>query len=239
MNTMHPAAAADKDTRCYEMRTYYAAPGKLEALHARFRDHTVKLFESHGMVNLGYWVPVDNQDNALIYVLAYPSREERNRMWKAFMTDPQWTAAAKASEVNGRLVQKVESVFMIATDYSMAFKVGKSGRERLFELRRYITPPGNLPELNARFRNHTVGLFKKHGMTQLAYWTPQEDQDGADNTLIYILAHDNKEARDQSFAAFREDPAWTSAKAASEKNGSLTTKVESILMKPTDYSPTR
>ncbi len=111
-----PAAAPD--TRCFEMRTYYAAPGKLDALNARFRDHTCKLFEKHGMQNLGYWVPMDNPDNKLIYLLAYPSREAREKSWKAFMADPDWQKAYKASEVNGRLVAKAESLFLSATDYS-------------------------------------------------------------------------------------------------------------------------
>src|SRR5438093_9539429 len=91
--------AADKprDTRCYEMRTYYAAPGKVEELHARFRNHTCKLFEKHGMVNLGYWVPLDNPENRLIYILAYPGREAREKSWHDFMADPDWQAAHKAS----------------------------------------------------------------------------------------------------------------------------------------------
>src|SRR5258708_10891338 len=76
--------AAEKDTRLFEMRIYYAAPGKLDALHARFRDHTLKLFEKHGMTNIGYWVPVDNTDNKLIYILAFPDREAREKAFKAF-----------------------------------------------------------------------------------------------------------------------------------------------------------
>src|SRR5215217_2848308 len=83
------AAAAEADSRVFEMRTYYAAPGKLDALHARFRDHTMKLFEKHGMTNLGYWTPIGaapgaeaNPENQLIYVLAYPSKEARDQSWK-------------------------------------------------------------------------------------------------------------------------------------------------------------
>jgi hypothetical protein len=105
-----------RDTRCYELRTYYAAAGKLDALQARFRDHTCKLFEKHGMVNLGYWVPAENPDNRLIYILAYPSREARDKSWKDFMADPEWQAARKASEVGGKLVEKAENLFLKATD---------------------------------------------------------------------------------------------------------------------------
>ena len=88
-----------KDSRVFEMRTYYAAPGKLEDLQARFRDHTVKLFEKHGMTNIGYWVPVDEKTgqpsgNTLVYILAYPSFEARTKSWDGFRNDPAWTQHA-------------------------------------------------------------------------------------------------------------------------------------------------
>jgi len=112
-----------KDSRVFEMRTYYAAPGKLEDLQARFRDHTVKLFEKHGMTNIGYWVPVDEKTgqpsgNTLVYILAYPNLEARTKSWEGFRTDAAWNAARNESEKNGKLVEKVDSVFLKATDYS-------------------------------------------------------------------------------------------------------------------------
>src|SRR5207244_277361 len=106
------------DTRCYELRTYYAAPGKLDALNARFRNHTMQIFEKHGMKNIGYWMPIDNPDNKLIYVLEHPSRETADKAWKEFGADAEWQKVAKESEANGRLVTKVERRFMTATDYS-------------------------------------------------------------------------------------------------------------------------
>lgn len=111
---------AKVDTRIFELRTYTAAPGKLEALHARFRDHTNRLFKKHGMTMIAYWVPTDQKPGAekLIYVLAFPSREAANKAWKAFRDDPEWKAAKSASEKNGSLTAKVESVFMSPTDYS-------------------------------------------------------------------------------------------------------------------------
>ena len=122
------AAEPTKDA-VYEMRTYYSPEGKLDALHARFRDHTTKLFEKHGMTNIGYFVPVENPDRKLIYWLAYPSKEARDKSWAAFLNDPDWKKAHKESEVNGPLVSKVESQFMKTTDYSPAFKAGGDGKE--------------------------------------------------------------------------------------------------------------
>jgi hypothetical protein len=234
--------AADKNERVYEMRTYYAAPGKLDALHARFRDHTCKLFEKHGMTNVGYWTPIDNPDNKLIYILAYPSSKARGESWKAFAADPDWKKAFKESEVNGALVKKVEQLYLTATDYSPAIKEDKDN-ERVFELRIYTATPGKLDDLNARFRDHTCKLFEKHGMTNIGYWVPTKDQKGAKETLVYILAHKSAEAAKASFDAFRKDPDWIAARKESEEKagGSLTVKdgVKSVFMKATDYSPLR
>ena len=117
MVAVRGAATIAKDSRCFELRTYTAAPGKLEALHARFRNHTNALFTKHGMTVIGYWEATDVPDT-LVYLLAYKDRESRDAAWKAFGADPEWTKARTASEVDGRLTAKIESVFLGATDYS-------------------------------------------------------------------------------------------------------------------------
>jgi hypothetical protein len=114
-------APASSGTRCFELRTYHAAPGKLEALQARFRDHTDALFKKHGMESLGYWTPAEGQPgagNTLIYVLSFPSKAAAEASWKAFHADPDWIKARDESERNGKLVEKVDSVFMNPTDFS-------------------------------------------------------------------------------------------------------------------------
>ena len=116
------AAAADEPSpgRLFEMRTYVANDDKMADLHKRFREHTNKLFVKHGMELVGYWTPVDGPDaaNTLVYILAYPNREAREKSWKGFMADPDWQAAYKASHAAGPLVKKVESKFLNPTDYS-------------------------------------------------------------------------------------------------------------------------
>lgn len=109
-----------KADRVFEMRTYIAAEGKLDALNARFRNHTNKLFVKHGMTLIGYWTPTDGPEakNTLVYILAYPSRDAREASWKAFQADPDWKTAKEASETNGKLVDKVEVKFLAPTDYS-------------------------------------------------------------------------------------------------------------------------
>ncbi len=229
------AFAKDPDTRYYEMRIYYCHPGKLPDLLTRFRNHTNKIFERHGMTNVGYWVPVTNTDNALYYVLSYPSKEARDASWKAFGADPEWKTVATESEKNGKIVAKVTSIFMNTTDFSPAVKGQIKSPERAFELRTYTAAPDKLNDLLARFRNYTLKLFKKHGMTNVAYWTTIE-KDGAQAKLVYILAHKSEEAGKASFEAFRKDMKWVKARDESEKNGKLTEKVESMYMTPTDFS---
>jgi hypothetical protein len=108
------------DYRVFEMRTYYANPGKMEALHARFRDHTNKLFIKHGMTPIAYWSPIDSKqaEEKMVYILAFPSKEAADKSWEAFKNDPDWKAAKKASEKDGPLVARVESLYLKATDYS-------------------------------------------------------------------------------------------------------------------------
>jgi hypothetical protein len=110
-------------------------------------------------------------------------------------------------------------------------------KDRVFELRTYTAAEGKLDALNARFRDHTNKLFVKHGMELIGYWTPMDENKGAKNTLIYILAHESRDAAAKSWKGFAADPEWKAAKAESEKDGPLTTKVDPIYLKPTDYSP--
>jgi hypothetical protein len=115
------AANTSPAGRVFEIRTYYTFPGRLDALHKRFREHTMKIFEKHGMTNVGYWVPQDSpaHESTLIYVISHASREAAKANWAAFTADPEWKAVSAASEADGgKIVEKVESVFVDATDYS-------------------------------------------------------------------------------------------------------------------------
>lgn len=116
-----PSPSLAKNSRCFELRTYHAAPGKLEALQARFRDHTCKIFASHGMEVIGFWVPQNKDgqyENTLIYILAFPSRQARDTDWKDFGADPEWRKVKAETEKDGPIVLKVDSQIMTATDYS-------------------------------------------------------------------------------------------------------------------------
>ena len=113
-------AVQPASSKVYEMRTYTATEGRLDAVNARFRDHTTRLFEKHGMKNVGYWTPMEGPmaGTTLIYIIEHASRDAAKANWAAFSADPEWQKAKAASEANGRIVAKAESVFLTATDYS-------------------------------------------------------------------------------------------------------------------------
>jgi hypothetical protein len=142
----------------------------------------------------------------------------------------------------------INATLLVAAVFAAGFLFGRisdghsqasadaASKSRVFEIRTYTTEPGKLDALNARFRNHTMKLFEKHGMTNIGYWTP-EDAPLSQNTLTYIIAHPSREAAKQNWEAFRNDPEWKKVQAESEASGKIVTKVESVFVDPTDYSP--
>lgn len=227
-------SAQKVDSRLFELRIYYCLPGRLDALIQRFQNHTTKIFEKHGMENIGYWVPVNNEKNALYYILAFPNKEAQEKSWASFIADPEWKEVQSKSEESGKIIESIVSVNMTASEIMPKLKQGK-GNGRLFELRTYTCLPDRLPNLTTRFKDHTVKLFEKQGMQNLMYFNTVE-KDGSQPRLVYLLAHKNQDAADKSWAAFRADPVWIAARDASEKDGKIVEKVESVYMTPLSFS---
>jgi hypothetical protein len=117
---MTPSTVQADSSRVYELRIYHTLPGRLPALVKRFKDDTRRIFDQHGITSVGYWVPQDSpaKDNTLIYIVSHPSREMATKDWKEFGGDPEWQKVAKASEADGKIVEKVDSTFMEPTDFS-------------------------------------------------------------------------------------------------------------------------
>ena len=113
-------SAEAQGRKVFELRTYTAPDGRLDDLLARFRNDTLRVFEKHGMENVGYWVPADApaSGNTLIYLLAHDSRDAAAKSWTAFRDDPEWRAIAERTQANGPIVSKVETMFLEATDFS-------------------------------------------------------------------------------------------------------------------------
>jgi hypothetical protein len=114
------AGSGEVSTVVYELRVYHASPGRLGDLLARFRDHTIAIFNRHGLESVAYWIPTDDaeKDKTLIYILRHPSRETAETNWKSFRDDPEWKAVKEKSEAKGPLVDKIDSTYMALTDFS-------------------------------------------------------------------------------------------------------------------------
>jgi NIPSNAP len=113
-------SSSSSATPVYELRVYHAYEGKLDDLLRRFREHTMKLFEKHGIKNVAYWTPMEEplKGKTLVYILAHPSREAATANWQYFRDDPEWQSVRDKSEANGKLVEKIDSTFLVMTDFS-------------------------------------------------------------------------------------------------------------------------
>ncbi|MCA9076040.1 MAG: NIPSNAP family protein [Planctomycetaceae bacterium] len=234
-------AADDETGPVFQLRIYVMADGKLDVMNERFREHTTKLFERHGIENVGYWVATDkpHSENMLIYLLKHKSREAADASWAAFGKDSEWQAIAKATkDQHGNILkEKIDATYMVTTDYSPEVQPPRA--DKLYELRVYKANEGKLDALHARFRDHTQDIFASHNMRSYGYWSPTEGTK-AGNNLIYILEYDDRDAANAGWQAFFKDPKWQKAYQESIKDGRLLAeKPESIYMRPTNYSPIR
>lgn len=236
------ARPSEPTGRVYELRVETARAGKLAALSTRTRDKAMKLYQRHGIQVVGVFTPADGAENKLYGLFRYPTKDAREASWKVCLADPEYKSMIDESNREGKLVAKSESTVLVPTGYSPEVKAEAKG-ERVFELRTYTTPVGMLPDLHARFRDHTLGLFEKHGMTNVGYWVPIRGQKDDDITLVYLLAHKSVDAAQASKKAFSDDPAWIAARSDSERKagGPLTVRngIKHVFLKPTDYSPLR
>ncbi|MEB2775025.1 NIPSNAP family protein [Algoriphagus sp. D3-2-R+10] len=218
----------------FEIRKYYANEGKLPDLIKRFENHTLSLFEKSGMENIAYFVPAENTDNSMTYILGYPDEKSRDRMWEKFGSDPDWQKAKKESEVNGGLVKSVDQTFMkLAPGLNDTPKPQASG---IFQLRTYTCFDGRLDNLIARFKDHTQDLFEKQGLKNYPYWVTVE-KDGSQSKLVYLLADKDQASFERNFQNFIKDPAWVKARDASEADGKIVEKVDAVFFKTLPFSP--
>ena len=214
----------------FENRVYTAVPGKLPALNDRFANHTIGFFKQYGVGMMGFWTDDIGVSNQLTYITTFNTMADRETKWAEFGSDTKRQQVFAETEVNGPLVAVVENTFMRLTPYSPSPQLSS----KVQELRVYDTLPGRLPALHDRFANHTMALFERHGIQNVAYWT--EDV-GTNNRLVYMLGYESLADREKSWASFGADPDWKKAREASETNGSIVRKSRHRIMRLTDYSP--
>lgn len=214
----------------YELRRYTVVPGRLPALNDRFAKHTMGFFKKHGIGMLGFWTDEIGTSNQLTYILTFDSMADREAKWRAFQADPGWQQVRAETEASGTIVAQVHNTLMRLTPYSPQPQI----RSNVQELRIYDAMPGKLPALHDRFAKHTMGLFAKHGMANIAYWV---DEVGTSNRLTYMLGYPDLGAREKSWAAFMADPAWQQAREESERDGALVRVSRHSILRLTPYSP--
>lgn len=218
----------------FEMRTYTTHEGKRSDLIKRFQDHTLRLFEKNGIENVAYFLPSDEADQSLTFIIGYPSEESRDNLWNKFASDPEWKTAQRASEENGPLVRKVDQVFMVwAPGLNDTAKPSPSG---IFQMRTYHCLPDRIDNIQARFRDHTRTLFAKQGLKNYPYWLTVE-KSGAQPKLVYILGHENQSEFDAAFDRFRTDADWVKARDESEASGKIVDKIDAKFLNSLSFSP--
>ena len=238
--------SSESKGKLYELRFYTTNPGKLPDLHARFRDHTMKLFEKHGMENIIYWTVSegteqdgDNSENMLVYIIAHKDEAAREASWAAFRADPEWQAVAAKSEENGKiLAEPPRAILMRDTAFSGPDEMPNKESDasaRLWELRQYNVGAELLPGTVKRFAEGEKDLFTKHGMETVKFWTATDD-----SAFIYLLAHRDRDTATKSWEGFFGD-FRPFMRAFQEANPDLPrgrgNGFEVRFLIPTDYSP--
>lgn len=218
----------------FEMRTYTVNEGKMPDLIQRFQNHTRALFTKHGIENVAYLLSEEEPDKQLTFIIGYPSASERDIRWNNFANDPEWKAVAAASEANGKIVQKVDQVFMVWAPGLNSKKISRPSG--IFQLRTYHLLPGKLNAIQTRFRDHTQALFEKQGLSNYPYWITVE-KEGLQSKLVYFLGHQNKEEFNAAFDRFRVDPEWIRVRDASEMPGKIVEKVDTKFYVSLPFSP--
>ena len=214
----------------YELRIYNVVPGRLPAINDRFATHTLGFFKKHGIGVMGFWTDEIGVSNRLCYILTFDSLADRETKWTAFQADTGWHQVRAQTEASGPIVDHVINSFMRLTPYSPQPHI----RSNVQELRIYDAVPGKIQAVHNRFANHTIGLFNKHGIDNIAYWS---DEVGTSNRLTYLLGYPDLGAREKSWTAFMADPTWQQARAESEKDGALVRLSRHYIWRRTAYSP--
>ncbi|MEQ1826301.1 MAG: NIPSNAP family protein [Pirellula sp.] len=250
----------------YELRSYVSEPGRQSDVLKLIERSGIEYMTKHKIQLVAAWTPEDASDERVFTLVSHKDKASSDAAWSAFQNDAGWKEALQKSMVNGtKPVKSVERIFLTENDYSPTLNVKPVGN-RVFELRTYVASEGNLGALNARFRNHTLKLFEKHGMTNIAYYSvlggepitcekllqaagplgsPQGGMEpntqATGNSLVYFITHASRDAAKQSFDNFRKDPDWQKALKESETAAGkpLTVKdgVKSLFLKPTAFSP--
>jgi len=250
----------------YELRSYVVEPGRQADTLKLISEHGIPFMSKHGIELVGVWTPLDAKDERVFTMVLHKDKATGSAAWATFQNDTGWKEAIQKSIVDGKKpVKSFEPTFLSVNDYSPSLDVKQLGN-RVFELRTYVATKGNLAALNNRFKEHTLKLFGKYGMTNVVYYSvlAGETQTAAKmlealspigdataeidsnlpatgNSLVYFLAHQTRDGAKDSFKKFGADEDWKKALKGSEAaaGGPLTVSkgVKSLFLTPAAFSP--
>lgn len=223
------------ESRLFELRTYHTSDGKLDALHARFRDCATRMFEKHGITNLGYWTPADANGSRIVFLLAYPNEAARDASWSGLAIDPDWRKCRRETERDGRLVERIEELLLVPTADCPVVAPTRGEEPRAFEVRTYTT------KLDDRTHHHTI--CEKYREALVGCWTATTTRPSGEVTHVYLLAHDRpiveRQVPDAGLAARYHisttgGPGPRIRPRPISDDGGI-----GLVLQPTDYSPLR
>jgi len=229
------AQSTPPETRLFELRTYHAPDGRLDDLHARFREHATRVFEKYGITNLGYWTPSDAGDARVVFLLAYPNAQARSASWARLVTDPEWRTARRESEVRGRLVERIEELMLVPTADCPVVAPTRSGLPRSFELRTYVTQAGD--------KDYHKALCEKFHDSLVGCWTAATGQPTGETTHVYLLARERPMMERRAPEVVQSDRFRISTTGGgpvpSVRPRPASDGGKGLVLQPTDYSPLR
>ena len=231
VQTSSPVArAAAQDDRVYELRTYFASPGKLDELHNRFKNHMLGFHEKYGIANLGYWVPTDNPKRMIVSLVSYPSSAARESSWAKLCEDRDWIQARRESELKGRILDAVREEVLSADEAAdvLTFAAKES---RAFEIRRFTSESGTSETLKTQVREQITKEFGKTNAV-VRFFTPTGEGNRTTTTLMAFIIRPMTDGEGVEEVTVRRPGNAKAGLAASRLVGEVVT-----VMKPTEYSP--
>jgi len=227
--------AATQDQQVYELRTYFASPGKLDDLHNRFKNHLLAFQEKYGIKNLGLWVPTDNPKRMIVALVSYPSMQARESSWARLAGDPQWIQARRASEANGRILDAVREEILTADQAADAMTfMGKS--DYSFEIRRFTAESGKAEDVKVLVRDQVYDEVGKSNAV-IRFFSPTGEGNRTSTTLMAFIVRPKADAESTEFVTTRggiSTGGGSNATAATRIPGEIVTT-----LKPTEYSPSK
>ncbi|MGL4632606.1 MAG: NIPSNAP family protein [Leadbetterella sp.] len=222
-------------SKIYELRLYKCHSGKAPNLLRRFRTHTTKLFEKHGMENIAYWVNIEKDTLDLYYIVAHKSIASKDSSWKAFVSDKEWIKVRDDSEKAGKIVKQIYSIPLRVQPEFDQVSYFNAPSPAIFEMRSYTMNPEKFNAAIQRLKNHSMEIFAEVGIKSVFYFQTIEST-GKQPKLIYFLAHQSKKAAEISWQNFQNSERWQKIYAETEKDGKLIEKIDQTYLKATDFS---